>query len=144
MQSWREDSITISPSIMTLLVKTSKARGNSRQTKRSFFESDNSVTYSDNIILFVLWIFDTRGEFLAQEYIPELEAMNHEELLDLQLYEEDRNLTNRRKINPINEVTGNRNLKGQIFDAIHPLRSGISYNSPIKIDGEGAITYEVF
>ena len=32
----------------------------------------------------------------------------------------------------------------QIVDAIQTSRSGISHNSPTKIDGEGAITYEVF
>ena len=31
----------------------------------------------------------------------------------------------------------------QLVDAIQPLKSGISHNSPIKIDEEGAITYEV-
>ena len=41
-------------------------------------------TYSGNIILFILWIFDTRSEFLVQEYIPEFQAINHEDLLDFQ------------------------------------------------------------
>ena len=32
---------------------------------------------------------------------------------------------------------------GKLVDAIQNPRSGISHNSPIKIDGEGAITYKI-
>ena len=34
-------------------------------------------------------------------------------------------------------------MMGQLVDKIQPPRIGISHNSPIKIDGEGSITYEV-
>ena len=40
----------------------------------------------------MLWLFDTRREFLIQEYIPEFEAMNHEDFLEFQLCEEDDNV----------------------------------------------------
>ena len=69
--------------------------------------------------------------------------MNHEDLLDFQRREEDEILTNRRKINPKNERTGIKKLMKHLFYAIQPSRSGISHNSLIKINGEGAITYEV-
>ena len=52
-------------------------------------------------------------------------------------------MTNRRKINPINEKTGIQNVMKQPVDEIQPLGIGISHNSPIKIDGEGDIAYEV-
>ena len=39
----------------------------------------------------MMWVFDTRREFLVQDYIPEFEAMNHEDLLDFQQCEEDEN-----------------------------------------------------
>ena len=66
----------------------------------------------------MLWLFDKRREFLVQEYIPEFGAMNHEDLLDFQRSEEDENVTNRRKINPINERKGIRKLMRQLVDAI--------------------------
>ena len=69
--------------------------------------------------------------------------MNHEDILDFQRREEDENVTNRRKIIPINERTGIQNLMRQLVDSIQPSRSGIIHNSPIKIYGEGAITHEV-
>ena len=94
--------------------------GNSRQVERRFDTSSNSGTYSDNIVLFVLWLFDTRRGFLFQEYIPEFKAMNHEDLLDFQRREEDENVTNRRKINQIYEITGIQNMMRQIVDAIQP------------------------
>ena len=119
------------------------SRGTSRKVERSFVALTTSGTYSEKIVLFVLWIFDKRREFLVQEYIPEFEAMNHEDLLDFQRHEEDENVTNRRNRNQINERTGIKNLIRQLVDAIQPSRSGISHNSPIKIYGEGAITYEV-
>ena len=55
-----------------------------------------------------------------------------------------RNLTNRRKINLINEITSIKNIIRHLVDAIQPSQSGISHNSPTKIDVEGAISYEVF
>ena len=67
--------------------------------------------------------------------------MNHEDLLDFQRREEDENMTNRRKRNQINEITGIKNIMRQIVDSMQPSQSGISHNSPIKIDGEGDITY---
>ena len=45
--------------------------GTSRQFKRKFVASNNSGTYRDKIIIFMLWLFDTRREFLVQDYIPE-------------------------------------------------------------------------
>ena len=52
-------------------------------------------------------------------------------------------MTNKGKENPINERIGIQKIMRQIVDAIHSSQSGISHNSPIKIDGEGAITSEV-
>ena len=69
--------------------------------------------------------------------------MDHEDFLDFQGHEEDENVTNRRKRNKINEITGIQNLMRYLVDAIQPSRSGISHNIPIKIGREGAITYEV-
>ena len=37
----------------------------------------------------MLWLFDKRREFIIQEHIPELEAMNNEDLLGFQRREED-------------------------------------------------------
>ena len=54
----------------------------------------------------MMWVFDTRREFLVQDYIPEFEAMNHEDLLDFQQREENENVNNRGMINNINEITG--------------------------------------
>ena len=52
-------------------------------------------------------------------------------------------MTNRIKINQINERIGIIKLMRQIVDAIHPSRSGVSHNSPTKFYGEGGIAYEV-
>ena len=59
-------------------------QGNPKQVERSFAASTTSGTLSDKIVIFMLWIFDTRREFIVQEYIPEFEAMNHEYLIDFQ------------------------------------------------------------
>ena len=74
--------------------------------------------------------------------MPEFGAMNHEDLLGFQRSEEGENVTNKRKRNPINDITSIENLVRQLVVEIQPLRSGISHNSPIKIDEEGVITYE--
>ena len=66
----------------------------------------------------MMWIFDTRREFLVQEYIPEFGAMNYEDLIGFQRREEDEYSINRRKINPINDRKVIRNLMGQLVDAI--------------------------
>ena len=95
-------------------------RGNSRQVGRSFVALDTYRTYSDNIIISVLWLFDTRRGFLVQEYIPEFEAINHEDLLGFQRREEGENFTNRRKINQINKRIEIQNLLRQIVYAIQP------------------------
>ena len=54
----------------------------------------------------MLWLFDTRREFLVQEYIPEFEAMNNEDLLEFKQHKEDESVTKIRKNNSINERTG--------------------------------------
>ena len=77
-----------------------------------------SGTYSDKIILFIMWLFDARREFFIQEYIPEFGAMNHEDFLGFQRLEEDENVTNRRTISLINERTVIRNIMRQLVDAI--------------------------
>ena len=67
--------------------------------------------------------------------------MNNGDLLDFQQCEEDDNVANRRKINQINERSVIQNLMRQMVDAIQPSRSGISHNSPIKIDEGEVINY---
>ena len=106
-------------------------RGPSRQVERSFATSTTYGTYSDKIILFMLWLFDTRRKILVQEYITEFEAMNHEDLIDFQRHEEDENLTSRRKRNPINERTGIQMIMRQLVDTIQPSLSGIINRRPI-------------
>ena len=91
----------------------------------------------------MLYLFDKRRELLVQEYIPEFRAMNHEDIIEFQRHEGDENVTNKRKRNLTNERTGIRKLMKQLVDAIQPSRSGISHNSTVKIDEEGAITYKV-
>ena len=59
------------------------SRGTSRQVERSFVVPTTSGTYSENIILFMLWLFDTIKESLIQEYIPEFKAINHEYCFDI-------------------------------------------------------------
>ena len=82
---------------MTSLVKTLSERVTYRQVERSFVASITYGTYSDKIILFVLWLFDTRRGFIFHKYIPEFESMNHEDLLYFQRCEEGDILTNRVK-----------------------------------------------
>ena len=43
--------------------------------------------------------------------------MNHKDLLGFKRHEEDENVTNREKRNPINERTGIQNLVSQLVDA---------------------------
>ena len=92
------------------------SQGTSRQVKRSFVTETYSGTYSETIILFTMWIFDTRRGFIIQDYIPEFKAMNNEYLLDSQQLEEDKNLTYRRKINPVNKKIGIKNMMRQIVE----------------------------
>ena len=86
--------------------------------KEAFFALTTAGIYCDKIIIFVLWLFDTRRVFIVQEYIPEFEAMNHKDLLDFQRHEGDKNVTNRRKRNPINERTVIQKMTRQLVDAI--------------------------
>ena len=86
--------------------------GTSRKVEKRFIPWIIYETYSDKIIISMMWIFDTRREFLVQEYIPEFGAMNHEVLLGFQRREEDENSTNRRKINPIDEIRCIRKITG--------------------------------
>ena len=64
----------------------------------------------------MLWLFDTRREFIVQDYIPEFKDMNNEYLLDSQQCEEDENVTYRRKINPVNKKIGIKNMTRQIVE----------------------------
>ena len=108
-------------------------RGTYRQVEQIFVLCTTSVTYSEKIILFMIWMFDKRREFLVQEYIPEFEAMNHEDLLGFQQHKEDEHVTNIRKINQINQRTGIQRPMINLFYAIQPSRSGMSHKIPIKI-----------
>ena len=111
--------------------------------KKRFVTSNTSGTYNDKIIILMMWIFDTRREFIVQDYRTELEAMNHEDLPDFQRREEYENVTNRRKRNPSNKRTGIQKMTRQLVDEIQPSISGIINKIPIKIDIEGNITYKV-
>ena len=82
---------------MSSLVKTLAERVTYRKVKRSFVASTTSGTYSDKIILFMLWLFDTRKGFIFHKYIPEFESMNHEDLFYFQRREEGDSVTNRAK-----------------------------------------------
>ena len=85
-------------------------RGTSRKVEKRFVAPTTYGTYSENIFLVMLCLFDTRREFLVQEYIPKFEAMNHEDLLDFQRREEDENMTSRGKRHKNNERTVIQNM----------------------------------
>ena len=88
------------------LFETIKARVNDRKVERRFFALTTYGTYTENIILFMLWIFDTRRGFIVHEYLFGFKAMHHEDSLEFKRHEEDKNVINIRKSKPINYRTG--------------------------------------
>ena len=70
--------------------------------------------------------------------------MNNEDLLEFQQREEEKYVPNIRKIYLINVIRVIQKLMRQLVDEIHPLRSGISHNSTIKIMYKGLLATNQF
>jgi len=113
------------------------ARVDATRVERSFVGSGTSSGYIDQLVRFILYLYDKKdivGDYLMDQYRTRMDMYNNN---DITTYQSRRN---KRQKNQRPEL---RAYIKRCIEAIRPAREGSPHNSPIKIDGEGALTYTV-
>ncbi|KAL7550473.1 LOW QUALITY PROTEIN: hypothetical protein ACHAWF_014863 [Thalassiosira exigua] len=109
------------------------ARPEANLVERSFVGESSASAYTENLVRFILYLFDHKREYLMPFHLNQMVVFNDTDVSNFQQRP-------RRGGNP------RRNLRGYIkrsIKAMGPARDGAPHNSPIKIDGDGALKYEV-
>ncbi len=112
----------------TALSGTADARVSAEDVEKGFVSEASKRTYHEKLTLFVQYLLDNKPQYIADSHCKELEAKHRAD-----------------KSNASRGRQGS-NVRSYMLAAlknIQPARNGKAHNSPIKIDGEGAITYEV-
>lgn len=116
-------------------------RRSTRQISNSFVaQSSSDKTYIPKLVLFIMWIFDNKREYISELVRPQMVDLD---ATDTNNY---RALMAGRRANSKPVINKRTNLRGFITTAIEnvPVRPGQhTHNSPIKIDGDGAIGAEL-
>ena len=117
----------IAAAATTALSFTADARVSAEDVKKGFVSDASKRTYHEKLFLFVHYLLDHKPECITDVHREELQAHNN-----------------------IDKSNTSRGLRGSnvrfymlaALKNIKPAVNGKPHNSPIKIDGEGAITYD--
>lgn len=146
--------------------KTIDARQGSKVIEKSFVAKKSARTYIDKIISFSLYLFDTAPQFLEQRIIPQMKVCKNQdnETFKGKMEKYDKkiqlNKEKREKLVQKGERVNNKKIKDpkkpedtrvairkyirNLVNEIKPVeKDGDQHNSPIKIDGDGMITYGI-
>ena len=108
------------------------ARVSAKDVEKGFISASSKRTYHEKLVAFSFFLLDQNPEYLADEHRTELQ--NHDQA--------DKANAASRRGKKDNRTNVRNYLKG-CLERVQPMRDGQHHNSPIKIDGDGAITYEV-
>ena len=109
------------------------ARVGAARVERSFVATKTAFGYTDHLVRFLLHLYDHEKSYLAEPHLSQMK-----------LY--DDNDSRNFEQNPTRGGNKRPELRSYIkrsIDRIEPARDGAPHNSPIKIDGEGALTYTI-
>jgi hypothetical protein len=110
------------------------ARAGAEQIERSFVGTSATKGYTDQLVRFILHLFDNDRELINSSVLPQME-----------LYDAN----DARKHSESRSRGGNKRAELRAFikrsiNEIKPLRDNQPHNCPINIDGDGSIlTYDV-
>jgi len=108
---------------------------------QAFFDARQSASTNekkfvgDQLIRFCLHLFDNNKEYLVDDHLEKMERFNTAD-------ENSRGHTRAGKLKA-NKRTQLRKYIRDSIKNIKPARGGASHDCPIKIDGDGAINYEI-
>ena len=109
------------------------ARVDVSQVERTFVSGGTAAGYEDQLVRFIVHLFDNEDSFLTDD------ARNQMAIYD----SSDASNFRRQPTSGGNKRPGLRGYIRRSIKAIQPARDGFPHNSPIKIDGDGALTYTV-
>lgn len=146
--------------------KTHDVRKQSKVIEKNFVSENSRKNYIDKIITFALYLFDNAPNFLEEAIIPQMKEFKKEDdetfKIKMEKYNKkiQLNKERREKLVQQGERVNNKKIKDprkpedtrvairkyirKLIDEIKPVeKDGDKHNSPIKIDGDGMITYGI-
>ena len=120
------------------------ARQEPAAVERSFVGEGTARGYMSSLVRFMMHLFDNKKEHLTPSHLEQMEAENRKDSHNFRASQTSG--TRSRKKNPSRcRENPRRELRAYIKRAIlgiEPSRDGSPHNSPIKLEGEGALNYE--
>lgn len=146
--------------------KTIDARKHSSAVEKNFVATNSSRNYIDKIINFSLYLFDNAPEFLEERIIPQMKELKKKddeifkkkmekyeskiksnEILREKKKQQGERVNNKKIKDPKIPEDTHFNLRKYIRELVKDIKpvekDGDKHNSPIKIDGDGMITYSI-
>ena len=108
------------------------ARVSANEVEKGFVSDNSKKTYHEKLVLFAFYLLENCPEYLSNDHRNELQRCD--EIDKMNAAAKPGKKDNRTRV---------RNYMKECFKTVQPAREGQHHNSPIKLDGEGAITYEV-
>ena len=110
------------------------ARVSAEEVERGFVSDGSKKTYHEKLAQFTFYLLDNKPEYLADGHREELQQKDEAD--------KRRNAAARKPTKKVNRTYVREHLKAAL-KGIQPAREAQRHNSPIKIDGDGAISYRV-
>jgi len=109
------------------------ARADASRVERTFVSGGTATGYEDQLVRFIIHLFDEHDTVLTDEARMQMAMYDHNDASNLQ----------RQRTKGNNKLPELRAYIRRRIKSIRPARDGSPHNSPIKIDGDGALTYTV-
>ena len=115
-------------------VTVADARVSAEEVERGFVSDGSKKTYHEKLAQFTFYLLDNKPEYLADGHREELQQKDEAD--------KRRNAAARKPTKKVNRTYVREHLKAAL-KGIQPARETQRHNLPIKIDGDGAISYRV-
>lgn len=112
---------------------TADARVSAEEVEKGFVADSTKRTYHEKLSLFVFYLIDNSPEHISDDHLQQLQRLD---AIDKQ------NAASKKKGKKDNRDSVRHYVKA-CLKTVQPAHEGQDHNSPINIDGDNAITYEV-
>ena len=115
--------------------------------EQSFVAISSRKTYNAKLTLFLLWLYDNHPEYLVDDIVPTMIEKDNEDTDHYKNMKESATRSgSRMKTNKAAVIHERKKLRAycqKLLNNVKPSRNGEPHGSPIKIEGPGALSYEV-
>lgn len=120
--------------------KPVELRKQATNIEQSFVANSSRKTYNAKLVLFMIWLYENHPSYLVDDVLAKMKENDEKDAEEIELAKQT---LKKRSGGAVTERRFLRQYCHTVLNKVKPARNGEPHGSPIKIEGEGALSYEI-